>query len=490
MTPSKRRAGYVPSVLAFAFLIFVSYPAVQPAQTCVPPPMGMVSGWTADGNANQIGGTGLNGTLRDGASFSVLSTGSMGKRKDDADGDGVPDTQDDCPDSIVDPTVVLGGCDSGVPNTVFPNGCTVSDRIQQCAVAAENHGQFVSCVAHLTNEVKKAGVITGQQKGAIQSCAAGYELTAVLTDDFTPCWGPPQGPTDTPSRGRVLMAHSRDGLSFQRPADPELALVVDRVGVPDAVLLPSGRILLYFVAGCKYYEGAEHKVDEIAVGVSDNKGFTWVFKNVEFTGIPVGLSRPVDPNVILMPNGKLSLFTTMWDSPPGGPAVPPARTYSFLSTDGGFTYTFRGLRYAPGHPDGVLDPENYRFSNTIWQILTGGPFGHGLSIDGGETFRSLGSFSETSVVHEVSITETPGTYRAYALGAGGLAISSFRSSAAPWTEWIPEEGNRLELTPSPMESCELAFPTVVKLAKHRYLMMYQTVIPGCSCPEAGAPSCP
>ena len=42
----------------------------------------------------------------------------------------------------------------------------------QCANAVNNHGAFVSCVAHLTNELKKGGTITGQQKDAIQSCAA------------------------------------------------------------------------------------------------------------------------------------------------------------------------------------------------------------------------------------------------------------------------------------------------------------------------------
>jgi hypothetical protein len=90
----------------------------------------------------------------------------------DADGDGVSDAQDNCPDSIVTPTVVIGGCDSGVPNTIFPNGCTIADRIQQCGVGAQNHGQFVSCVAHFTNELRQAGVITGQQRGAVRSCAA------------------------------------------------------------------------------------------------------------------------------------------------------------------------------------------------------------------------------------------------------------------------------------------------------------------------------
>lgn len=101
----------------------------------------------------------------------IFSAGSAGKCKD-ADGDSVPDTQDDCPNSIVAPTVVIRGCDSGAPNSVSRNGCTISDRIQQCAAAAQNHGQWVSCVAHLTNELKKAEIITGQQEGAIQRCAA------------------------------------------------------------------------------------------------------------------------------------------------------------------------------------------------------------------------------------------------------------------------------------------------------------------------------
>ena len=41
--------------------------------------------------------------------------------------------------------------------------------VAACAVPAM--GQFVSCVAHLTNDWKRAGLITGQEKGRIQSCA-------------------------------------------------------------------------------------------------------------------------------------------------------------------------------------------------------------------------------------------------------------------------------------------------------------------------------
>ncbi len=90
----------------------------------------------------------------------------------DADLDGVPDNVDCEPNSNFAPTVVIDGCDSGVPNTFFTTGCTISDLVQHCAADAKNHGGFVSCVAHLTNDLKSAGIINGNQKGAIQSCAA------------------------------------------------------------------------------------------------------------------------------------------------------------------------------------------------------------------------------------------------------------------------------------------------------------------------------
>lgn len=84
--------------------------------------------------------------------------------------------EDVCPNSDLSTTVIIDGCDSGVANTLFPTGCTISDLIMQCADGVNNHGEFVSCVAHLTNNLKRAGTITGQQKGAIQSCAAQADI--------------------------------------------------------------------------------------------------------------------------------------------------------------------------------------------------------------------------------------------------------------------------------------------------------------------------
>jgi virginiamycin B lyase len=68
-------------------------------------------------------------------------------------------------------TVMIGDCDTGVPNSPLPDGGTIESRIVACAAGADKHGGFARCVAHLTNTLKEAGLITAQQKKAIRSCA-------------------------------------------------------------------------------------------------------------------------------------------------------------------------------------------------------------------------------------------------------------------------------------------------------------------------------
>lgn len=95
----------------------------------------------------------------------------------DADLDMVPDDgADQCLGSDLRPTVNIASCNSGVPNTFFTNGCTISDLIGKIAAQSKNHGEFVSGVAHLTDSLKSAGIIKGSQKGTIQSCAAGAAI--------------------------------------------------------------------------------------------------------------------------------------------------------------------------------------------------------------------------------------------------------------------------------------------------------------------------
>jgi ELWxxDGT repeat protein len=67
--------------------------------------------------------------------------------------------------------VFVGHCNTGVTEHRYFDKY-ITTWIQECAESAENDGKFVSCVAHLTNNLKKSGIISGSEKGAIQRCAA------------------------------------------------------------------------------------------------------------------------------------------------------------------------------------------------------------------------------------------------------------------------------------------------------------------------------
>jgi len=98
----------------------------------------------------------------------------------DGDLDFVSDEVDACPGSDLRATIFVGGSDTGVPNGFFVDGphygCTIADLVAAEAVGAKNHGAFVSGVAQLLNDLKKAGILTGSQKGEVQSAAAGASL--------------------------------------------------------------------------------------------------------------------------------------------------------------------------------------------------------------------------------------------------------------------------------------------------------------------------
>jgi hypothetical protein len=91
----------------------------------------------------------------------------------DNDNDGVTDAADLCSNSDQTPgNVMIGSCDTTVPNYLSASGCTVRDLLNNAAANAKNHGSYVSTVAHIGDVLIADGLISGEQKGALQSCAA------------------------------------------------------------------------------------------------------------------------------------------------------------------------------------------------------------------------------------------------------------------------------------------------------------------------------
>jgi hypothetical protein len=70
----------------------------------------------------------------------------------------------------------IDGCDTTIPNIEVEPGVMFSDVVDACAAGAKNHGKFVSCVSKAANGLKKAGIISGSEKGRITSCAAQSSL--------------------------------------------------------------------------------------------------------------------------------------------------------------------------------------------------------------------------------------------------------------------------------------------------------------------------
>jgi hypothetical protein len=50
--------------------------------------------------------------------------------------------------------------------------------------------------------------------------------------------------------------------------------IADQASVADGLVLPSGRILIYFVIGAKIVNGTQQPANDIVVAVSDSKGIS------------------------------------------------------------------------------------------------------------------------------------------------------------------------------------------------------------------------
>jgi hypothetical protein len=92
----------------------------------------------------------------------------------DTDGDGVPDIDDHCPDSILTPTVVFGDTDTGVENRVDEDGCSIADLFAALEPASgwKNHGKFVSSSVKLVKRLLRAGTISKEEAKALKTGAA------------------------------------------------------------------------------------------------------------------------------------------------------------------------------------------------------------------------------------------------------------------------------------------------------------------------------
>lgn len=88
----------------------------------------------------------------------------------DIDLDGVGGC-DECPESLVDPLITIGICETDVENAVFPHGCTMSDFIAECQEQSKSRREYIRCVYGLAAEWRRDGLIDFGEAFQIRRCA-------------------------------------------------------------------------------------------------------------------------------------------------------------------------------------------------------------------------------------------------------------------------------------------------------------------------------
>lgn len=91
----------------------------------------------------------------------------------DTDGDGIPDAEDEIPDSVMDATVVILGVDSKVENRVSPEGVTLADRFAAIGGLADFRVPALYYVKalHLSNKLVRAGLVDKREGRRLAAAA-------------------------------------------------------------------------------------------------------------------------------------------------------------------------------------------------------------------------------------------------------------------------------------------------------------------------------
>jgi len=286
-----------------------------------------------------------------------------------------------------------------------------------------------------------------------------------LSSDFVPPAGrgcPPEV-RGGPCGKRLLLARSADGLTFVRTYQ----ILTDQADVPDMVVDSRGWVYVYYVGT---NVGGEN--NKLAVAISADQGEHWVFKRVRVDGFE-GLSDPVDPDIVILPDGTFRLYVTA-----SQPGVRP-RTWVAEGTDG-VHFERRGLAFEP--PGEALDPSVF-WAGETWQIFAGGASTlgrnwHGTSRDGlsfqyaGEVLLEIEGVSQAIS----NVVAVPGGWRMFTFSHRAPPVIHSFFSADGW-HWTAEPGARLGLEENPLESQGVKDAAVARLKDGSWLMVYVTEIP-------------
>jgi len=240
----------------------------------------------------------------------------------------------------------------------------------------------------------------------------GFDKEAATSDPFAD----PNGPF----YHNVKLATSSDGINFTDTG----RIILEKASVPDVVKLQDGTILIYAV------DGARRSNSQIMVARSKDGGKTWQTASVQLKS-KRKIAQGVDPEVVLMPDGKIRLFYIVnpENLPPkeAGKPKPVAgfrmlnKIYSAISSDGVNFVEDLGPLY---EGEEITDPDVIKIGDLWFAYISKGPknilaiAGSDFQFQYKKDIREQGSVSNT-------IEVSPGQYRQFYCKDG---ISSAQST--------------------------------------------------------------
>jgi hypothetical protein len=405
------------------------------------------------------------------------------------------------------------------PSTKEPQKPSVGELPPQKQPLTERAKTEIQQIQERAPMAAQKGLETAEsrlQKAAQQILERRQTAGAMASGDFTACSGIDSSERERVAYHRILLAKSNDGLHFTRLNK----VISDRASVPEVITDKDGNVRVYFIqVACKEKNMRNNPV----VAISKDGGNTWSYKrlNIEAPSEapqckePGGNPPPVDPDVVLMPDGTYRLYATCpkgtSGSGAGGGAGFGAGTGAGAGFGGGgagsgqipMTFVFfsnDGINFKDAKPTYVpkgkraLDPVTLKTASE-WHLFNGDEKGgtlHAVSQDG-ITFTEREQFcpfkytnakgSQRCYIVGDAIALGDGRYRIYLFineaEGGGLFKSIISSDGENWKLEQGENEYVLKLdSNSQSEYYELASPSVARLRDGSFLMAYETAIPG------------
>lgn len=252
---------------------------------------------------------------------------------------------------------------------------------------------------------------------------------------------------------QIYSATSTDGVTWEK----QINLLFDHASVPGAVI-KNNNIYLYFV------DASGNSGDQLSVAISKDLGKSFEKQQVKIKDATL---PAVDPNPVLLDNGKIRLYYFASPVSTGDPAKASGQ-HQIMSAESNDGINFENVSEVFAE-ENITDPDVFKTNNDWRMFLSEGQkLILAISTDSGVTFKKDDSFAwnKGGVCDTIKIGDV---YRTFYCGEGGINSAT----GAETGKLTGEDEVRL-----PSEQGQITCdPSVIQLPDGTYLMFYKTQKP-------------